>query len=154
MKAITVPARRIALDLTIPCKPWTGWVTRDGYGKVTIDGDEKYAHRLTYQLLVGPIPRGWEVDHVCHSAAISAGVCEPGPCAHRSCCEPAHLEAVTSRENSLRGGHPLFSVARSATCGRGHDMNDPDNVYIRADGRRRCRGCARINQQRRRECAR
>lgn len=157
MRALTVQGqRRIPLDLTVPCKPWDGWVTADGYGRVTVDGDQKYVHRLTYQLHVGPIPRGWEVDHVCHSAAIHAGECGPGPCAHRACFEPAHLEAVTSRENSERGGHQLFAIARSDFCGRGHDMTDPSNVYERSDGKRRCKPCTLRQQKewRARTCGR
>ena len=88
-----------------------------------------------------------EIDHVCHGAALARGECGPGPCAHRSCREPAHLEAVTSRENSLRGGHALFAIARSATCRRGHGMTDPANVMERAGGRRRCRLCTLAQQK-------
>lgn len=145
MKAITV--RRTPLDLSAPCKPWPGRVCPEGYGKVTVDGQERYVHRLTYQLLVGPIPRGWEVDHVCHTSAIARGECGSGPCEHRACYEPAHLEAVSSRENSIRGAHPLFAIARSNTCRKGHDLTDPANVITRKNGRRRCRPCARQQEK-------
>lgn len=47
-----------------------------------------YAHRLSYELFVGPIPDGYELDHLCRN---------------RGCVNPAHLEAVTHRVNVLRG---------------------------------------------------
>jgi hypothetical protein len=116
-----------------------------------VDSQLKYAHRLSYQLHVGPIPRGWEVDHVCHTDAVERDECGGGACEHRACWNPAHLETVSSAENSRRGNHPLFAVARRATCTRGHDLTDPKNVYVRPDGRRRCRVCqVEGNRERRR----
>ena len=145
MMRLTV--RRVPLDPSAPCVPWPGNRSPEGYGRVMVDGAVKYVHRLTYQLHVGPIPRGWEIDHVCHGAALARGECAAGPCEHRACRQPAHLEAVTSRENSMRGGHPLFSIARSDVCGRGHDMTDPSNAIQRSDGRRRCRQCTRFTEK-------
>lgn len=141
--------RRVPLDLTVPCKLWAG-DSANGYGRLVVDGQEKYVHRLAYQLHVGPIPRGWEIDHVCHSEAVALGTCDGGQCEHRLCWESAHLEIVTSAENSRRGNHPMFAIARSDTCGRGHDLTDEANVYTRADGRRRCRVCSTMTQQERR----
>ena len=151
MRILTVrgdyPPRKVSLDLEIPCDLWQGDVSGQGYGRVMVDGDVKYAHRLAYQLHVGPIPRGWEIDHVCHSLAIAEGECSSGECKHRGCFNPSHLEAVTSRENSARGGHPLFAVARSGKCKQGHDMTDSENVYTYPSGKRRCRTCTRLQQK-------
>lgn len=134
--------RRIPLDLSQPCWPWPGSLELHGYARLMVDGQMKYAHRLAYQLHVGPIPKGWELDHVCHSDAVRRGACQASICRHRSCWNPAHLEAVPSRENSIRGGHPLFALARRGTCRAGHDLTNPENVRLRPDGRRRCKICS------------
>jgi len=154
-RALTLPdgySRRIPLDLTQPCWPWKGTIADHGYGVVMIDSKTKYVHRLSYQLHVGPIPRGWELDHVCHTAAVD--VCVSGDeCPHRSCWNPAHLEAVTSKVNTERGNHPMFAIKRSNICGRGHDLTIEENVTIRANGNRRCRLCARVTYLERKEKA-
>lgn len=153
MKALTLPngyERRLGLDPSTPCWLWPGDVTDQGYGRLMVAGNFHYAHRLAYHLHVGPVPRGWEVDHVCHTSAVAAGECAGGPCLHRRCWNPAHLEAVTSAENSRRGNHPLFAVARQQVCRRGHDLTDPANVYTYPSGRRRCRACQIEGQRDRR----
>lgn len=67
------------------CRLWTGSVSRDGYGRLCIHeaGMEKrrtvWAHRLSYELVVGEIPAGHDLDHRLEL------------CPHRSCIEPAHL---------------------------------------------------------------
>jgi hypothetical protein len=135
--------RRIPVDLDSPCDFWSGNCNPLGYGRVMVDSRTLYVHRLAYQLHVGPIPKGWQVDHLCHNVAFDAGECEAGPCPHRSCFNPAHLDAVPSRINSERGGHPLYVVKRSDVCRNGlHDLTDPANVRLSRDGRRRCRPCA------------
>jgi hypothetical protein len=63
-------------------------------------------------------------------------------CRNRACCNPAHLEAVSSRENSLRGNHPLFTTHRERRCRKGHDLSVEGNVRQSKDGRTRCRVCA------------
>lgn len=65
------------------CWPWVGSVTGDGYGQMRGRG----AHRVAYELHVGPIPTGLVIDHLCHV---------------RHCVNPRHLEAVTNQENSRR----------------------------------------------------
>ena len=67
------------------CWLWTGRVNKStGYGEQAND----LAHRLFYESLVGEIPAGLELDHLCR--------------VHR-CVNPSHLEAVTHRVNVLRG---------------------------------------------------
>ncbi len=118
------------------CWIWSGALSSEGYGILNIDGERKYAHRMTYQLFVGPIHHWQELDHLCRD---------------RRCCNPAHLEAVSSYENSKRGNHPLFTVHRKQQCRKGHDLTNPENRHQRNDGRYRCKICSAEYQRKRRE---
>jgi hypothetical protein len=97
-----------------------------------------------YELMVGPIPDGYDLDHLCHT---SAPDCRQGRrCQHRACCNPAHLEPVTSRENTLRGSSVVALNAAKTHCQRGHEFT-PENTYP-AQARpgvigRGCRTCRR-----------
>jgi hypothetical protein len=114
------------------CWMWGGRV-RKGYG---LFGTEKYAHRYAYSMLVGPIPAGLELDHLCLTPL---------------CVNPAHLEPVTRAENMRR------RVALQTHCKNGH-LFDEANTYIPPDRkgwtRRSCRRCNRAavaRYQRRRD---
>ena len=75
------------------CWMWDGWNSGNGYGKVWWEGKGEMAHRVVYELLVGPIPEGLILDHTCRN---------------RGCCNPAHVEPVTTLVNTLRGDAVLF----------------------------------------------
>lgn len=77
------------------CWPWLGYVEAMGYGRVNRDGP-KWAHRVAYELVRGPIPDGFDLDHICHDPL----TCFEGPCPHRQCVNPAHLEPATTLENT------------------------------------------------------
>jgi hypothetical protein len=77
---------------TPECLLFTGTVTRQGYGGFTIKGVLVLAHRVAYRLEVGPIPKGYTVDHS------RAKGCSENPL----CINPLHLEAVTRGTNAAR----------------------------------------------------
>lgn len=81
------------------------------------------AHRVTYEHFRGPIPEGLVLDHLCRVTA---------------CVNPGHLEAVTVRENSVRGVHPNIVAYWTNTCVRGHTLLD---AAIKKNGTRNCRAC-------------
>jgi len=85
------------------CWPWTGFVQSNGYGVRSTHnpGETRLAHRIAYEQLVGPIPAGLVLDHLCHTR--DPDCADNDGCPHRRCCNPAHLEPVTRRENIARG---------------------------------------------------
>lgn len=108
------------------CWNWTGPPMRTGYGQLQRKGRHHYAHRMAYELLVGPIPDGLHIDHLCRN---------------RLCVNPDHLEPVESGENTRRGYAPGIVAARLGLCYRGHELSG-SNVYHRPSGGRCCRRCA------------
>lgn len=82
------------------CWLWTGPMFVTGYGQLGFEGSPRYAHRVSYEVNVGPIPDGLVIDHTCHNADPD---CPGGVCVHHRCVNPAHLEPVTSEENVRRG---------------------------------------------------
>lgn len=111
---------------TSGCWEWTG-PRYLGYGKIHFEGKSLYAHRVVYSLLKGNIPSGLFIDHLCRV---------------RHCVNPDHLEAVTLKENVLRGVGVTAQNAKKTHCKRGHSLED-SNVYIRPNGWRSCRVCRR-----------
>jgi hypothetical protein len=116
------------------CWMWTACLNRKdgrGYGLFGAFGTQFLAHRFAYEALVGPIPEGMTIDHLCRN---------------RRCVNPAHLEPVTNEENLRRS--PLVN-AQKTHCKSGHELT-PDN--IRPNGRgRQCIRCARERYARQRE---
>lgn len=133
-------------EASAKCIVWTATYTGGGYGAFWNGTRLVRAHRFAYELLVGPIPEGLALDHLCRV---------------RRCVAPAHLEAVTQRENIRRG---LLFIPRKGVrggtrkgahrgprpamthCPLGHELT-PENTYVgpatsdHPYGRRRCRTC-------------
>jgi uncharacterized UBP type Zn finger protein len=97
-----------------------------------VDGKWVYAHRVSYEAANGPIPEGLVIDHLCRVAA---------------CINPDHLEAVTQRENMLRGVGPVAVNVQKTRCTHGH-LFDSDNTYWTSVGARQCRACNVARQRR------
>lgn len=125
------------------CWEWAGALNSRGYGCWAVGGVSKSVHRLTYMAFVGPIGEGLSIDHTCHNADLT---CPGGPCGHRTCCNPAHLEAVTPLVNVHRGRAGLRDA-----CARGHEMTGQNVITkTRSNGRvmRNCRTCQRESHRR------
>jgi hypothetical protein len=120
------------VDKTDGCWLWTGRLTPDGYGIFDVKTTTVRAHRFAYELHVGPIPPGLEIDHLCRV---------------RHCVNPDHLEAVTPQVNTLRSDSIQGINGRKTQCIRGH-MFSPENTYvIPTSGSRNCLSCKREWEQ-------
>ena len=113
--------------ITPSCWLWMGSKTLGGYGHVGLNGKYPLAHRLSYEWAIGPIPEGFQIDHLCRV---------------RNCVNPKHLEAVTQQENIRRGDGGSFNREKTH-CNNGH-IYDAVNTYLKNDGGRQCLPCQRI----------
>lgn len=137
LEHVLANARHVPSLLGTDCWIRDRCVNRNGYTTVRVAHVDRPTHRFVYEQLVGPIPEGLDLDHVCHGADET---CDRGvACPHRRCVNPAHLEPVTHRENMLRGRSPAAVSYRANTCKYGHSMED---AYTYPYGRscRTCRG--------------
>lgn len=120
------------------CWLWTAAIS-NGYGRIWWNGKLQLAHRVAYELEVGPIPNELEIDHVCHTSAVELGICRGGDCIHRRCVNPQHLEPVIQVTNLLRGLSPMAQHARSEYCVNNHPWS-PETTYL-WHGIRHCTIC-------------
>lgn len=119
---------KVEVGHPLGCWEWTGDVGGHGYGQFWRDGTAR-AHRVAYELLMGPIPDGLILDHLCRNTV---------------CVNPDHLEPVTHAENRRR------ARSKGAHCKRGHLM-DSANTVRRPDGKgSTCRRCTRQAERERR----
>lgn len=117
------------------CWLWDGADNGEGYGAIRISGVTHKAHRLSYQLFVGPIPDGLQIDHLCRV---------------RCCVNPTHLEAVTQKTNIQRGEAAKrakeWFAANVTHCPAGHEYTR-DNLRANKYGHRMCATCHRERER-------
>lgn len=119
------------------CWEWTGSDNGNGYGRMIMGSRklgtrrEMYAHAIAYELLVGRVPDGMVIDHLCRN---------------RLCVNPAHLEVVTNEENIRRGEWAPLTLAQRDKCSHGHPFSAENTAYS-SDGARVCRTCYRHSQR-------
>lgn len=124
--------RRVDVGHPLGCWEWTGAKSL-GYGVIglgrRVDGND-FTHRVAWRLLMGEIPDGMHLDHLCRN---------------RACVNVDHLEVVTPAENKRRGFSPAALHARMKQCKRGHNFD-----RVRANGSRACSTCERSWRENRR----
>ena len=115
----------VRIDRETGCWNWIqGGYGDEGYGAVYDPRKQVTvrAHRYIYEMLVGPIPEGLTIDHLCRN---------------RRCVRPLHLEPVTRRENIQRGQARNVVANRTGVCQHGH------SDWVRHKAQNRCRPCSR-----------
>ena len=120
---------RRKIEVVGSCWVWTASHDSKGYGQVRYGGKVRQAHRVVYTELVGPVPEGLELDHLCLV---------------RDCVNPDHLEPVTRQENIARSVH--YNASRTH-CKWGHELVG-NNLYVSPKNSRECKTCRRHRRQR------
>jgi len=122
---------KVFVDWNTNCWEWRASLNNKGYGVLGVRGSKVgLAHRFAYEHYIGPIPVGFDLDHLCKNTR---------------CVNPHHLEPVTHRINLLRGkGFSAVNAAKTH-CPHGHEYT-PENTYT-YDGDRECRSCALVRMR-------
>src|SRR3990167_1916862 len=79
------------------CWVWARWKSGDGYGDAYVNKKHQRAHRLSYEMFKGPIPKGKHIHHLCQ---------------FRSCVNPDHLMVVTPKEHNHLTAKELAAIGK------------------------------------------
>jgi|SRR5215472_4688321 len=105
------------------CWVWQGSVSSGGYGQIRDSSRlNKITHKIAWQLLVGPVPRGYQLHHTCEN---------------KRCWNPAHLEIMTPKQHKRLH---IGSEYDDHYCPKGHRYTQ-DNIFVKSDGYITCRIC-------------
>lgn len=110
------------------CLVYSGNKNESGYGEISYRGKTARAHRVSYELFIGPIPDGLQLDHLCRN---------------RACIHPWHLEPVTQAENTRRG---ISANGTKTHCPSGHEYTAENTrvlTGVTGGSYRQCRTCDR-----------
>lgn len=120
--------RSTSVSDPLDCWRWLLSINGRGYGNVArrFRAIGNTAHRLSFAIFRGPIPDGLTIDHLCRN---------------RWCVNPLHLEAVSSRVNTLRGYSPTAVAYRTGVCVKGLHLLEGNNLTHFTNGTRACRSC-------------
>ncbi len=129
-----IPKGILIPKLDTPCWNWIGHGNQGGYGRLRFNTEMLLSHRFLYELFIGKIPNGKQLNHICRN---------------RRCCNPEHLEPVTNQENVGRGLTPILKGwnAKKTHCANGHPYSK-DNTILKSNNKRVCRICRSANDRR------
>lgn len=109
------------------CIQWVGAITSKGYGSVSINGVVTSAHKAAWQHANGPVPDGLTIEHRCRN---------------RACVNVAHMELLTSGDNTRRQPR-IANLRPGGECIKGHAITSDADIYVKPSGSRECRECRR-----------
>lgn len=123
----TIEQRFFAKVIKTPkCWAWIGAKGSNGYGQMQMGPRKQQAHRIAYELFVGPIPEGLTIDHICR---------------FKDCVNPSHLRTMTMLENVMDG----CVNAKKDHCPQGHKYDEANTIHYRTF--RYCRECKRAKDK-------
>lgn len=113
------------------CWLWTAY-SEKGYGQFYYKGKTQKSHRVSYELFVGEIPEGLEIDHLCKVT---------------NCVNPEHLEPVTGKINRLRSNDMANQNRQKTHCKHGHEFTEENTLLCHRERcvnkvERICRQCS------------
>lgn len=136
-KAGPVPEARPELG---PCWVWTAGKRWNGYANLGVtNSSSTVAHKFAYELLVGPVPDGLQLDHLCRV---------------RHCVNPSHLEPVPQVVNILRGEAFTAKNAVKTHCPKGHAYVDGNIKWKKCRSGNMGRECLTCHRERERNRSR